>query len=351
MRVGVNTIYLVPGSGEEEYFLRCLLRTFSLEHPDVEFVLFTDPVNDAAFSSWQRVCLEGAERETRFSRIEHMLQEIVEAEQVDRLLTPFITAPIHCPVPTVPYIMEPEMLDVAAEGGGFWINRKVKDLVRAAENAAALIVPTEFARKRILRTLEIPMNKMVVAPPGVNHAVTAPQPCTIETPYLLTVGPTHPHRNTERLLQAFERIRDRVPHNLVVVGEAGQAEPASWGPRVLRIQRCPSEQLAGLYQHCDLVVCPLLEPCSGISVLEALYCGARVVAGKVGAIPEVARSAPIYCEPTQVSSIAATILYAINEEEPQRKQRIRSGKQIAGEYTWSRCTERVLIALRRQPEK
>jgi len=346
----VNTIYLVPGSGEEDYFLRCLLHTFTAEYPEIELVLFTDPVNDAAYAQWNRVCLSGAERETRFSHIESMLQQAVHDEGIDRLLTPLASAPTRCGCPTVPYIMEPEMLDIAAEGGPYWINRKRKDLVRAAENAAALIVPTEFARKRILKHLEIPLNKMVVARPGVNHAVTTPQPCTIETPYLLSVGPTHTHRNTERLLQAFERIANTIPHNLVVVGEPGQAEPSTWGPRVLRINRCPSDQLAGLYQHCDLVVCPLLEPCSGIPVLEAMYCGARVVAGKVGAIPEVARSAPFYCDPASVSSIVSTILYGLSEEESLRKQRIRSGKQIAGEYTWSRCAERVLIAFNRKPE-
>lgn len=347
MRIGVNTIHLVPGSGEEDYFLRCLLRTLRAGYRDLEFVLFTDPLNDVSFSEWPRVCLQGADREVRFSNIEGMLRRAVADANVERLLTPFASAPVKCPVPTVPYIMEPELPDTSEGSGLGWTNRRPKDLSRAAEGASAIIVPTEFARRRILDTLQIPLNKMVVAHPGVDHAVTAPQPCTIEKPYILAVGPTYPRRNVELLLAAFERIRDKIPHSLVVVGEMGQAEPPVWGPRVLRIQRCPSEQLAGLYQHCELVVCPLLESCSGISVLEAMFCGARVVAGKIGAIPETARSAPIYCDPTRVTTLAGMILYAINEEDSQRQHRIRSGQQIAGEYTWARCAERVLIALKR----
>ena len=65
----------------------------------------------------------------------------------------------------------------------------------------------------------------------------------------------------------------------------------------MRIQQCPENALAGLYQHCEAVICPSFYEGSGVTALEAMRAGAQLVAGRVGAIPEFAGNAPISAIP------------------------------------------------------
>ena len=59
MLVGVNTLGLVPGhGGGPELFLRKILDRMAKMQPHTRFTVFTDPVNDASFKGWERVCLE-----------------------------------------------------------------------------------------------------------------------------------------------------------------------------------------------------------------------------------------------------------------------------------------------------
>jgi len=89
------------------------------------------------------------------------------------------------------------------------------------------------------------------------------------------------------------------------VGQPAEAEPADWGPRVMRIEYCPASHLAGLYQHCDAFIQPSLYEGSGVTVLEAMRAGAPVVTSRTGGIEEVAGDTPIFFNPESTASIIA----------------------------------------------
>jgi glycosyltransferase involved in cell wall biosynthesis len=161
------------------------------------------------------------------------------------------------------------------------------------------------------------------------------------------VGSTHAFRNIPRFRNAFDVLKDEIPHNLVVAGAPGEAEPADWGPRVIRIESCPTTYLAGLYQHCDVFVQPGIHEGSGITVLEAMRAGAPVATSRTGGVPEVAGDTPIYFNPESLSSIVASIRWAIEESPEQRLSRVKYGRQVAAEYTWERCAWKTLSAFKR----
>jgi glycosyltransferase involved in cell wall biosynthesis len=152
------------------------------------------------------------------------------------------------------------------------------------------------------------------------------------------------------LLAVMKKLwSENLSHSLVVVGRAGVEEPADWGPGVVRVESVPQNQLAALYQHCELTVLPAGYAGSGLSVLEAMRAGSTVVCPRVGGIPEVAHTTPIYFNPDNAGDLAAAIRRGLSERPSERKNRHSAGRKIAREYTWEACTLKVLQALRRKP--
>ncbi len=346
MRIGVNTIHLTPGGGEEDTYLREAMRALREAKPDWEFIFFTDPQNHDSYDGWERICVNPSE--SRFTSSESLFRRVITSAAVDRLLSPAATAPIRCPSPIVPFIVSLGPLDESGEDSLLWSECRIKDLKRVAEKASVMVAASEYARKRLLNGLGMPLDRIVVAGPGVGHICQLePPPHMVEEPYLLALCQGQMRNRASMQIRAFERISRDIPHTLVLLGETEEEAPASITERIIRLSHCPAEQLPGLYRYADLVLYPAVADPSGMTVIEALHCGARILTGKTGAIPEMARSAPFYCDPLSESALSALTLHAISESAEQREHRTKSGRQIAGQHTWRQCAERLVIALQR----
>lgn len=338
MFVGVNTLGMKPllGGGEELYLRRILAQIGQL-HISTQFVVFTDPGNHDSFHEYDRVCIEGSN---------DVASEASRAA-VDLLFTSLDRAPSKIAVPLVLSVMD--LWRVKREGNRRSLLRgsQLKKTTELCLNASALVVPSKFIRQELLDVLKIPLDRSVVAPLGVDDVFGQPQFCLVDKPYLLVVGNTREAKNIPRLMEAFGRISKQFPHNLVIAGQPFEAELEDWGPRVVRIDHLPAAHLAGLYQHCDLFVCPSLYEGSGVTVLEAMKAGASVATGRVGGIPEMVGNPPIFFNPESVDSMVGAIRRGLTEEAGARERRAHFGKQIAGEFTWEKCAWRTLSAFRR----
>ena len=348
MLVGVNALTLDVrlGGGENRYLGR-VLATMREVQPDTQFVVFTDPDNHDAFEGWQRECIDVAAKVGIFGGVESQLDRAVRRAGVDLLFSSLWAAPSRVSVPLVIYAFDLRKFEEEYQRDNRRTAPNPKLAKRICTAAAAIVAPSEFIQRKFLEVLEIPLNKVIVAPPGVDPAFAQPNNCAIQEPFLLTVGGTHPFRNIPRFRNAFEVLKDEIPHNLVVAGAPGEAEPDDWGPRVIRIESCPITYLAGLYQHCDVFVQPGIHEGSGITVLEAMRAGASVVTSRTGGVPEVAGDSPIYFNPESLSSIVASIRWAIEESLEQRSNRVKYGRHVSAEYTWERCAWKTLSAFKR----
>jgi len=339
MRVGVNTLTIRPdhGGGIERY-LRAVLAKMRGIQAETEFLIFTDPTNDDSFDGWERACLRGGVTQ---------LDAAVRRAGVDVLFSPLATAPAKSSAPTVLFALDLYDWEARSVRQRRGMAAKLKAARKLCASAAALIAPSKFVQRTFLEVLGVPLNKVVVAPLGVDEGFARPRACIVESPFLLTVGCTREFKNIPRLMEAFAQLHEEIPHNLVVVGRPAEAEPDDWGPRVVRIDRCPAETLAGLYQHCDVFIQPSLYEGSGVTVLEAMRAGAPVVTSRTGGIPEVAGDVPIFFNPESTHSLMAAIRRAIAEYPNERLNRTNSGRRCAAEYTWEACAWKTLSAFRR----
>lgn len=348
MLIGVNALYIKPGwGGGEERFLRRILNTMRAVQPDVQFIIFTDRDNDESFEGWDRECIE-PKRLSLFSGAESMLAAAAKQRGIDLLFSPLRTAPTKLSVPLVVFSLDIRRFEretVREEKYGASNLRAAKAV---CANAETIVVPSEFTRRKFLDLLEIPLNKLMVAPLGVGPEFDEPLPPFVEKPYLLAVGDTHAYKNVERLRQTFAQLKDEFPHNLVVVGRPAEAEPDEWGERVIRIDTCGNTHLASLYQHCDVYIQPSLYEGSGITVLEAMRSGCTVAASHTGGITEVAADVPLFMNSESVSSMVTIIRWALEETKEQRRRRTRYGRQMSIEYTWEKCAWKTLAAFKRK---
>jgi len=250
-------------------------------------------------------------------------------------------------LPVALNIMQLYDLRQAGSGKSLFAASPLRAAKVIAAQARAVAVPSEFMKREVLEVLGVTLDRIVVAPLGVDEAFAEPHATIVEKPYFLFVGRISERKNIPVLLEAFRRVQDDMPHSLLIVGEPGIDEPESWGPRIVRIDRVGTAQLAGLYQHADLVLSPSSYEGSGVLALEALKAGARVAVGRVGGIHEVAGDAPLYIVPDNVDSVTGMMRRAVTENTADRERRAKLGKQLSTGWSWEKTARQLMSAFRK----
>jgi glycosyltransferase involved in cell wall biosynthesis len=159
-------------------------------------------------------------------------------------------------------------------------------------------------------------------------------------PYLLSVGTLEPRKNFPFLVEAFERLRG-FDGDLVIAGMKGW----SYEPILQRIARSPlaarirhleypaDADLPALYAGAAAFVFPSLYEGFGFTPLEAMACGAPVIASAGGSLPEVcgdgAEIVPEYDAGAWADRIAAVL------GDPARRAALTArGAANAARFTW-----------------
>ncbi len=171
----------------------------------------------------------------------------------------------------------------------------------------------------------------------------------IEGDFLLFVGTAKPNKNVGRILDAFARLRSRHPNaQLVMVGFVlpfwEETQRVLRGePGVRWIQFVPDEHLALLYSACTAFVSPSLDEGFGLPVLEAMACGAPVLAGNTGAQPEVVEDAGILVDPYRVDAINEAMEALWTDASLRAQLRLRALQRVRL-FTPERTLQQLLSA-------
>lgn len=172
--------------------------------------------------------------------------------------------------------------------------------------------------------------------------------------YLLYAGNLLPHKNLQRLLNAFALISKRFPHRLVIVGRkdpryypALEAEARVLGleERVSFLDYVPAGELPALYAGADALVLPSLYEGFGLTALEAMACGIPVIASRAGSIPEVTGDAAVLIDPYDVQGMADA-KEAVLGNPGMREAMRRKGLEQAKRFSWERTAAMVFEILR-----
>jgi alpha-1,3-rhamnosyl/mannosyltransferase len=232
----------------------------------------------------------------------------------------------------------------------------------AVRRARRLITVSESTRRDLVERLGAAPGRIRVIPNGVGAPfvpVETPGPMDptlarlgVTPPYFLFVGNPLPHKNLAGLLDAFAGL-PRDLGRLVLAGIPASARAHLDGLSVARglqdrvhaLAPLPAATLARLYQEAQAVVCPSLWEGFGLAALEAMACGAPVVAANRGGLPEVVGDAGLLVDPTRVDALREA-MYTLATQEALRAALRARGLARARAFSWRHVAEATVAVYR-----
>jgi glycosyltransferase involved in cell wall biosynthesis len=172
--------------------------------------------------------------------------------------------------------------------------------------------------------------------------------------YVVVVGNVKPYKNIGRLVEAFLKIMDRIPHDLVIVGQkdgliTGESpeffkQARSAGERIQMTGLVAHEDLLSLVGHAQALIMPSLYEGFGLPPLEAMAAGVPVAVANAASLPEVCGTAALYFDPLDVNDIAAKLLLLASDQELSTRLR-RDGLEQSKQFQWENCAKKTAEAL------
>jgi glycosyltransferase involved in cell wall biosynthesis len=220
----------------------------------------------------------------------------------------------------------------------------------AARRSKRILTLSEASKHDIVRFLGVPADRVDVTylGPGLDSTVLPKPEAEIRrsfelgrAPVVLTVSAKRPHKNLERLIDAFGRV-EHDPKPVLVV--PGYPTPFEGKLRELAEQRAPGRvrfvgwvddaTLEGLYRMATVFVFPSLAEGFGLPVLEALVRGVPVACSNVSSLPEIAGEAALYFDPTDTNALTRAVERLLVDQELRRRL-MEAGPERARRFTWA----------------
>jgi glycosyltransferase involved in cell wall biosynthesis len=245
------------------------------------------------------------------------------------------------------------------------VRRARRRLPLMARSASIIVTPTESVKREVSERLKIDPEKIVVtleAPRRnfqrmpLEKAAKTKRRLGIEDEFLLFVGTIEPRKNLLTLVRAFDQILRQTSRRpqLVVVGAEGWLmdelfafiKQSAISDRLRLTGYLGDDDLCALYSSCTVFVYPSIYEGFGLPPLEAMACGAPVIASNIATFQETLGSAARLVNPNDVESFAGSIV-EILEDEGRRRALSHRGLEHAGKFSWER-TARLTFEVYRE---
>ena len=173
--------------------------------------------------------------------------------------------------------------------------------------------------------------------------------------FILCVGAADPRKNVSLLMEAFALLPAdmRAAHCLAFAGPLPEEERrrlltigARFGIQGSELVFCshvPDSDLVQLFNTCALFVFPSRHEGFGLPVLEAMACGAPMLAADSTSLPEIVDRADLLFDPDDAPGLAHRMQAVLGDHG--FRQTLRGwGLQRASQFTWDGCAGRVMEA-------
>ena len=230
----------------------------------------------------------------------------------------------------------------------------------ATHRSSRVLTVSEASKRDILKYFHVPEAKINVIynaiderfgeAPDEEEVARVRERYQLNDPFVLYAGNIKPHKNLERLIEAFQMLRkgDLEHVKLLIIGdEISKYATLRRAVHHYKLHKhvrffgfVPDKTLAVLYRLASVFVFPSLYEGFGLPPLEAMASGTPVITSNVSSLPEVVGDAALLIDPYDATQIAAAMRRVLTEPALREDLRQR-GLQRVREFSWERSVRRV----------
>ncbi len=359
MRIGIDArLWNETGVGR---YIRNLVWQLQVLDKKNDYTLFVSKkfrIEDLGFKDSR---FKIVQTDIRWHTIEEQLQfpKILEKEQLDLVHFPYFSVPIRYNRPFVITIHDliinhyPTGKASTLPSLVYYLKLQGYKFVikQAARKARKVIAVSQATKDEIVKHLEVSQDKVVVTYEGVEiREQVGTRDKKLDYRFFLYVGNAYPHKNLNRLIEAFALVvKEHNDVKLVLVGKEDyfykrlkeKVSDLTIAQYVLFTGFVSESELGQYYKNAIATIQPALMEGFGLTGLEAMQSNCLVLASDIPSLKEIYGDAALYFNPLAVESMRATILEVLKERK-KFQPFIEKGRKRIADFSWEKMAKQTM---------
>ena len=370
MRIGINALYLLPGRvGGTEVYIRNLVRWLLKIDAENEYFIFINKESAGIFEEFSGrlnivMCpIHAQRRPVRVLWEQIALPMQIKKRNIDLLLSAGMTAPFLCPARSVLVLYDLQHVNQPWNFPKVFLFFLKALIYLSAKTSSSIITISEKVKNDIVKHYNIPPERVHAIYIGIDTgsffirkpAELKPVMDKYRLPsrFILYPAASLPHKNHERLLEAFKTVKkEEKTLKLLLTGARDyghenierKIKELDLKDDVIFLGWLPHEDMPAIYCASTLLIFPSLHEGFGMPVIEAFASGVPVVCSDIEPLKEIAEGAALFIDPYNPESIAEGILKVLNDGK-LRQELIKNGLERAKNFRWEVLAEKTLSVL------
>lgn len=375
MRIGIDArLYGLEHAGLGRYVMRLVQGLLEADKKD-HFVLFVRSKYAHNFDKYKNVSVHAVNIPIYGFLEQIVLPFIYSSEKLDLLHVPHFNAPLLYQGKTV--ITVHDLIKHYSRGKGtttrkpFLYHLKRLGYLTATNfnihKADAILTPSEYVKKDILRKFHVKESKITVTYEAVDPVIKSVSLSDTERkkllskyhlvqPFLVYTGSVYPHKNIDILIDAIgihnhtkevdlmlaiicarNIFYDRLEQKLKNKNATGYVKLLGF---------LDDNEVSRIYSQAIALVHPSKMEGFGLTGLEAMNAGLPVISSDASCLPEIYGSAAYYFDPDNVSDLVGAI-EAVIGDRGLRKDLVTKGYRQVKKYSWKKMVKETLAVYKK----
>jgi glycosyltransferase involved in cell wall biosynthesis len=232
-------------------------------------------------------------------------------------------------------------------------------MATAAKKASRILTVSEASKRDIIHFLRTPASKIEVVLNGFDERLTTPTDdemarvrdrFQLDGPFVLYAGNIKPHKNVDRLIEAFAMLRTRGLENVTLLIIGDEISKYSSLRRLVHRHQIrqqvrflgfvSTDTLAALYRLARAFVFPSLYEGFGLPPLEAMASGTPVITSNTSSLPEVVGDAALLIDPLNTEELADAMVRVLTDDA-LRADLVKRGFERVKQFSWDASVRRT----------